>query len=89
MKLQLFSTGKELPPQAHPLFADLASWVFPALQLAMSSPIWIYMTTGVRPTAVTAWTTAAFTMAIFWLWTVLRSPGTVISLWPACRESSL
>ncbi|HBT8849196.1 TPA: peptidase, partial [Klebsiella pneumoniae] len=23
MKLQLFSTGKELPPQAHPLFADL------------------------------------------------------------------
>ncbi|HBT8161051.1 peptidase, partial [Klebsiella pneumoniae] len=24
MKLQLFSTGKELPPQAHPLFADLA-----------------------------------------------------------------
>ncbi|HBQ0621468.1 TPA: peptidase, partial [Klebsiella pneumoniae] len=22
MKLQLFSTGKELPPQAHPLFAD-------------------------------------------------------------------
>ncbi|EOY8033742.1 peptidase, partial [Raoultella ornithinolytica] len=25
MKLQLFSTGKELPPQAHPLFADLAS----------------------------------------------------------------
>ncbi|EPG6227847.1 TPA: peptidase, partial [Klebsiella pneumoniae] len=21
MKLQLFSTGKELPPQAHPLFA--------------------------------------------------------------------
>ncbi|HBV4782612.1 TPA: peptidase, partial [Klebsiella pneumoniae] len=25
MKLQFFSTGKELPPQAHPLFADLAS----------------------------------------------------------------
>ncbi|MEG5987064.1 peptidase, partial [Enterobacter kobei] len=24
MKLQLFSTGKALPPQAHPLFADLA-----------------------------------------------------------------
>ncbi|HBV1944763.1 TPA: peptidase, partial [Klebsiella quasipneumoniae] len=24
MKLQLFSAGKELPPQAHPLFADLA-----------------------------------------------------------------
>ncbi|HCT5192839.1 TPA: peptidase, partial [Enterobacter roggenkampii] len=23
MKLQLFSTGKALPPQAHPLFADL------------------------------------------------------------------
>ena len=22
MKLQLFSTGKALPPQAHPLFAD-------------------------------------------------------------------
>jgi hypothetical protein len=25
-------------------------------------------------------------MAICWLWTVLRSPGTAISLWPACRE---
>ena len=25
MKLQLFSTGKEHPPQAHPLFADLGS----------------------------------------------------------------
>ncbi|MDS6875869.1 peptidase, partial [Klebsiella pneumoniae] len=30
MKLQLFSTGKELPPQAHPLFADLASCGFPS-----------------------------------------------------------
>ncbi|MED5690953.1 peptidase, partial [Enterobacter hormaechei] len=29
MKLQLFSTGKALPPQAHPLFADLASCGFP------------------------------------------------------------
>lgn len=30
MKLQLFSTGKELPPQAHPLFANLASCGFPS-----------------------------------------------------------
>ncbi|HBQ1476363.1 TPA: peptidase, partial [Raoultella ornithinolytica] len=30
MKLQLFSTGKEHPPQAHPLFADLASCGFPS-----------------------------------------------------------
>lgn len=30
MKLQLFSTGKALPPQAHPLFADLASCGFPS-----------------------------------------------------------
>ncbi|HGY5975311.1 TPA: hypothetical protein ACNV5T_006051, partial [Klebsiella michiganensis] len=25
-----FSTGKELPPQAHPLFADLACCGFPS-----------------------------------------------------------
>ncbi len=37
MKLQLFSTGKELPPQAHPLFADPPAAVFPALQLTTSS----------------------------------------------------
>ncbi|MEB2940487.1 peptidase, partial [Klebsiella variicola] len=30
MKLQFFSTGKEIPPQAHPLFADLASCGFPS-----------------------------------------------------------
>ncbi|HCI5455883.1 TPA: peptidase, partial [Enterobacter kobei] len=30
MKLQLFSTGKALPPQARPLFADLASCGFPS-----------------------------------------------------------
>lgn len=30
MKLQLFSTGKEHPTQAHPLFADLASCGFPS-----------------------------------------------------------
>nr|AVI43312.1 hypothetical protein [Klebsiella pneumoniae] len=29
--------------------------------------------------------TAAFTMAICWLWTVPRSPGMAILLWPACR----
>ncbi len=38
MKLQLFSTGKELPPQAHPLFADRASCGFSQpLQLTTSS----------------------------------------------------
>ncbi len=93
MKLQLFSTGKELPPQAHPLFADLASCGFPALLLTMSSPIWISMITayGIRARrttcvpAETAWPTAVCTMAICWLWTVLKSRGTAISLSPACR----
>ena len=36
--------------------------------------------------AVTACPTAAFTMAICWLWTVQRSPGTAILLWPVCGE---
>lgn len=93
MKLQLFSTGKELPPQAHPLFADRPAAVFPALQLTTSSLTRISMITayGIRARlttfapAVTVCPTAAFTMAICWLWTVPRSPGMAILLWPACR----
>ncbi|QFH87834.1 translesion error-prone DNA polymerase V autoproteolytic subunit (plasmid) [Enterobacter hormaechei] len=30
MKLQLLSPGKEIPPQTHPFFSDLASCVFPS-----------------------------------------------------------
>ncbi|MCG7783232.1 translesion error-prone DNA polymerase V autoproteolytic subunit [Lelliottia amnigena] len=30
MKLQLFSPGKDIPPQTHPLFSDLASCGFPS-----------------------------------------------------------
>lgn len=93
MKLQLFSTGKALPPQAHPLFADPPAAVFRALPLTMSSPTRISMITAygtqarltISVPAVTACPTAAFTMAICWLWTVQRSPGTAILLWPVCR----
>ncbi|SPX45484.1 Protein impA [Klebsiella pneumoniae] len=82
MKLQLFSTGKELPPQAHPLLPIWPAAVFPALLLTMSSPIWISMITayGIRARrttcvpAETAWPTAVCTMAICWLWTVLKKP---------------
>ena len=95
MKLQLFSTGKELPPQAHPLFADLASCGFP-------SPAADYVESDLdlhdycirHPSATyylrasgDSMAEAAFTMAICWLWTVPRSPGTAILLWPACRGS--
>lgn len=37
MKLQLFSPGKDIPPQTHPLFSDLASCGFP-------SPVQDYVT---------------------------------------------
>ena len=95
MKLQLFSTGKELPPQAHPLFADLASCGFP-------SPAADYVESDLdlhdycirHPSATyylrasgDSMAEAAFTMAICWLWTVPRSPGMAILLWPACRGS--
>lgn len=30
MKLQLFSPGKDIPPQIHPLFSDLPSCGFPS-----------------------------------------------------------
>ncbi len=83
MKLQLFSTGKELPPQAHPLFADQPAAVFPALLLTMSSPIWISMITayGIRARIPACQRRQhgrrqSGTMAICWLWTVLNRRGT-------------
>jgi hypothetical protein len=93
MKLQLFSTGKN---SRHRPIHCLPIWpaaVFPALLLTMSSPIWISMITayGIRARrttcvpAETAWPTAVCTMAICWLWTVLKSRGTAISLSPAYR----
>lgn len=95
MKLQLFSTGKELPPQAHPLFADLASCGFP-------SPAADYVEADldlhdycIRHPSATYYLRASgnsmadgsLLMAICWLWTVPRNPGTVISSWPVCREN--
>jgi DNA polymerase V len=83
MKLQLFSTGKELPPQAHPLFADLASCGFP-------SPAADYVESDldlhdycIRHPSATYYLRASgdsmadgsCTMAICWLWTVLKSPA--------------
>lgn len=93
MKLQLFSAGKN---SRHRPIHCLPIWpaaVFPALLLTMSSPIWISMITayGIRARlttcvpAETAWPTAVCTMAICWLWTVLKSRGTAISLSPAYR----
>ena len=95
MKLQLFSTGKELPPQAHPLFADLASCGFP-------SPAADYVESDldlhdycIRHPSATYYLRASgdsmadgsLYMAICWLWTVLKSRGTAISLSPAYRGS--
>ncbi len=92
MKLQLFSTGKELPPQAHPLFADLASCGFPSpaadyveSDLDLHDYCIRHPERDVLPACQreTAWPTVC-TMAICWLWTVLKSRGTAISLSPAC-----
>ena len=88
-----FQHRKALPPQAHPLFADLASCGFPSpaadyVESDRISMIAAYGTQArltISVPAVTACPTAAFTMAICWLWTVQRSPGTAILLWPVCR----
>ncbi len=86
MKLQLFSTGKALPPQAHPLFADLASCGFPSpaadyVESDRISMITAYGTQArltISVPAVTACPTAAFTMAICWLWTVKPRHGDIV-----------
>ncbi|STU34782.1 Protein impA [Klebsiella pneumoniae] len=71
MKLQLFSTGKELPPQAHPLFADLASCGFPSpaadyVESDLDLHDYCIRHPSARTTCVpaeTAWPTAVCTMA--------------------------
>jgi DNA polymerase V len=93
MKLQLFSTGKELPPQAHPLFADLASCGFP-------SPAADYVESDLdlhdycirHPSATYYLRASGDSMSDGSLYNgdllvvdCAESPGTAILLWPACR----
>lgn len=95
MKLQLFSTGKELPPQAHPLFADLASCGFP-------SPAADYVESDLdlhdycirHPSATYYLRASGDSMADGSLYNgdllvvdCAEKPRMAILLWPACRGS--